>query len=211
MSDYSGKSTQVSSIRLFVLDTLERHGEVHGHQLRLLAEQEHVHLWTDISVGALYGAIKRLAADGLVAEVRTERSGSYPERQVYGITAAGRASLAELRRSTAEHVAFKPDPFDLALSRPDPERLDELAAIVAGRLGALEAMMAETRHANERARPFLSAGEAHAMAHREHRLAAEISWHTELLADMPDVVADERARALSPEALPTSAPSKDSL
>lgn len=200
----------MSSIRLFVLDTLERHGEVHGHQLRLLAEQEHVHLWTDISVGALYGAIKRLAAEGLVAEVRTERSGSYPERQVYGITETGRASLAELRRSTAEQVAFKPDPFDLALSRPDPERLDELAAVVAGRIEALQALLAETHRNIERARPYLSTGEAHAMAHREHRLAAEISWHAALLTDMPAVVADERARALSPEALPTATPSKDS-
>ncbi|WP_375425405.1 PadR family transcriptional regulator [uncultured Friedmanniella sp.] len=199
----------MSSIRLFVLDTLERHGEVHGHQLRLLAEQEHVHLWTDISVGALYGAIKRLAAEGLVAEVRTERPGSYPERQVYGITDAGRTSLAELRRSTAEHVAFKPDPFDLALSRPDPDRLDELAGVVAGRLEALQALLAETRRNNERARPYLSTGEAHAMAHREHRLTAEIRWHHQLLADMPDVVADERARALSPETLPTAALPKD--
>lgn len=206
MSDYSCESTQVSSIRLFILDALARHGEMHGHQLRLLAEQEHVHLWTDISVGALYGAIKRLAADGLVVEVRTEREGAYPERQVYGLTDQGRASRAELQASMAEHVVFKPDPFDLALSRPDPERLDELAEAVTGRIRTLEALLAEARQANERARPFLSTGEAHALRHREHRLLAEIHWHTELLTDLPAVIADEQARALLPEALPTSSP-----
>ena len=41
---------------------------MHGHQLRLLAEEEHVALWTDITVGSLYGAIKRLAAEELIEE-----------------------------------------------------------------------------------------------------------------------------------------------
>ncbi|MFL6026779.1 MAG: helix-turn-helix transcriptional regulator [Friedmanniella sp.] len=194
----------MSSIRLFILDALARHGEMHGHQLRLLAEQEHVHLWTDISVGALYGAIKRLAGEGLLAEARTERSGGYPERQVYRITDAGRASLADLQAGALAQVVFKPDPFDLALSRSDPNRLDQLADAVAERLRTLQALLAETELANNRARPYLSVAERHALQHREHRLRAEIGWHEELLADIPAVVADERARALAPDPLPTT-------
>ena len=199
----------MSSIRLFILDALARHGEMHGHQLRLLAEQEHVHLWTDISVGALYGAIKRLAAEGLLDEVRTEREGSYPERQVYGLTGAGRRSLVELQQGALEQVVFKPDPFDLALCRPDPDRLDGLADAVERRLQTLQALLLDIEGANERARPYLSLSETHALLHREHRLRAEIEWHQGLVAALPDVVADERARALSPEPLPTAAPAKD--
>ena len=82
MADYFCESSPVSSTLLFIIDALARHGEMHGHQLRLLAEQEHVHLRTDFSVGGLYGAIKRLAGEGLLTEVRTERAGGYPERQV---------------------------------------------------------------------------------------------------------------------------------
>ena len=62
---------------------------MHGHQLRQLAELEHLDMWTDISVGALYGAIKRLAAEDLIEEARVEREGAYPERQVWRITEAG--------------------------------------------------------------------------------------------------------------------------
>jgi DNA-binding PadR family transcriptional regulator len=193
----------VSSIRLFILDALARHGEMHGHQLRLLAEQEHVHLWTDISVGALYGALKRLAGEGLLAEVRVEREGSYPERQVYGITETGRAALASLQREALAHVVFKPDPFDLALCRSDPERLDALPEAIEDRLRTLRALLAETSAANDRARPHLSLAETHALQHREHRLRAEIDWHAALVADLPAVVADERARALTPDPLPT--------
>lgn len=198
----------MSSIRLYILDALARRGDMHGHQLRLLAEQEHVHLWTDFSVGALYGALKRLAGEGLLAEVRTEREGSYPERQVYGITEAGRAVLADLHRQHLEHVTFKPDPFDLALSRPDPTRLDELSAALDVRLATLRRLLAETERQNARARPYLSLGETHALLHREHRLRAELAWHEELAAALPDVVADERARALTPDPLPTAAPSE---
>ncbi|MGI3784307.1 MAG: PadR family transcriptional regulator, partial [Janthinobacterium lividum] len=159
---------------------------------------------TDISVGALYGALKRLAAEGLLADVRVEREGSYPERQVYGITEAGRTALAELHRQGLEQVWFRPDPFDLALSRPDPQRLDELPGALEARLVALQGLLDDTERQNERARPYLSRGEAHALLHREHRLRAEIAWHTDLVAALPDVIADERARTLEPDPLPTS-------
>lgn len=183
---------------------------MHGHQLRLLAEQEHVHLWTDISVGALYGALKRLAGEGLLAEVRTEREGSYPERQVYRITDSGRVSLAALHRQGLEQVSFRPDPFDLALSRPDPDRLDELPDALQARLHTLRQLLEQVERQYVRARPFLSVGEAHALLHREHRLRAEIDWHETLAAVVPDVVADERARALAPDPLPTCVHPKDS-
>ena len=150
----------MSSIRLYILDALARRGDMHGHQLRLLAEKEHVHLWTDIRVGALYGALKRLATEGLLAEVRVEREGSYPERQVYGITDAGRTALDELHREGLEQVSFRPDPFDLALSRPDPDRLDDLPSALGARLAALRSLLEATERQNVRARPYLSLGES---------------------------------------------------
>ena len=192
----------MSSIRLYILDALARRGDMHGHQLRLLAEEEHVHLWTDVSVGALYGALKRLAAEGLLADVRVEREGSYPERQVYGITAAGRTALADLRRQGLEQVSFRTDPFDLALSRPDPERLDELPAALDARLATLARLLDDIERQNDRARPYLSLGETHALLHRQHRLRAEIEWHQSLVAALPDVIADERSRTLTPDPLP---------
>ncbi len=199
----------MSSIRLYILDALARRGDMHGHQLRLLAEEEHVHLWTDISVGALYGALKRLAGEELVVVVRTEREGGYPERQVYGVTDAGRTVLADLHRDQLEQVWFRPDPFDLALSRPDPTRLDELPEVLEVRVATLRRLLEETERENERARPHLSLGETHALLHREHRLRADLAWHTELVAALPAVVADERARLLTPEPLPAVASPKD--
>jgi DNA-binding PadR family transcriptional regulator len=184
----------VSSIRFFVLDAFARYGEMHGHQLRLQAEHERVHLWTDISVGALYGAIKRLAADDLLTEVRVEREGNFPERQVYAITDAGRDALRELHQATLEAVTLRPDPFDLAFARLDPERLDDLPRTIQKRLSTLESLLAEMVANNERARPWLSVGEEHVVTHGEYRLRSEIDWLRTLQGKLPEIIADERAR-----------------
>ncbi|GAA0992781.1 PadR family transcriptional regulator [Subtercola frigoramans] len=196
----------MSSIRLFILGSLSQHGELHGHQLRLLAEEERVHMWTDISVGAIYGAIKRMAADGLIDVVRTEREGGYPERQVYAISMSGRRALDEERREGLEQVHLKPDPFDLALTRLDRTRLDDLQPVLEGRLVALKNVLADALAAHQRAAPHVTVSESWALDHRTHRIRAEISWLEALLAGLPELVADERARHGNPDPLPESSP-----
>ena len=193
----------MSSIRLFILDAFERLGEMHGHQLRLYAEREHVALWTDISVGALYGALKRLVADELLATVRTEREGHFPERSVYAITDVGRQTLVSLRAEGLHQVGMKPDPFDLAMTRLDPARLGEFGQAIESRLTTLRAMLTDRVGLSARARPHLTLAEIHALGHREHQLRAEIAWHETLLAEAPAIVADEAARRRAAEPNPS--------
>lgn len=192
----------MSSIRLFILDAFARYGEMHGHQLRLQAEQERITMWTDVSVGALYGAIKRLVADGLLTEVRTEREGNFPERQVYAITDRGRDVLLELHQSTLADIAYRPDPFDLAFARLDRERLDDLPRTIQERIDAYEVRLETMRAANERARPHLSLGEDFVISHGEHRLRSEIDWLRHLQSNLPAIIADERTRTEPDRATP---------
>ncbi len=184
----------MSSIRLYVLGSLAERGPMHGHQLRLLAEQEHVTLWTDITVGALYGAIKRLHAEGLIDEARTEKVGTYPERQVWEITEAGRKSLARLQSDGLRVVVVKPDPFDLAMTRLDPARLDDLPAMIDARVRTLDAMLHDSETHNRLAEQYLTVSEKFVMRHKAERLRAEIDWHRALLEELPTIVADERTR-----------------
>ena len=167
---------------------------MHGHQLRLLAEEEHVALWTDITVGSLYGAIKRLAAEELIEEVRVERSGAYPQRQVWAITDAGREALGGLRLRALRDIVIKPDPFDIAMTRLDDAHLEDLPAIITARIASWSATLEQWEaHANAIDR-YLSVSERIVMKHRADRLRAEIAWHEELLAALPEIVADHRAR-----------------
>ncbi|MGN6503806.1 MAG: PadR family transcriptional regulator [Pseudolysinimonas sp.] len=188
----------MSSIRLFILGALDIEGEMHGHQLRQLAEKEHIDMWTDITVGGLYGAIKRLAAEGLIEEARVEREGSYPERQVWRITTAGHESLHSLRHQGLSEIVLRPDPFDLAIARFDLDEADELPGVISARIGRLTSMLAESEAHTEFIARYLSLGERHVMKHRADRLRAEISWHEELLEKLPDIITDERSRKDAP-------------
>jgi DNA-binding PadR family transcriptional regulator len=187
----------MSSIRLFVLDAFERYGEMHGYELKPHAERERIDQWTDISVGAIYGVIKRIALEGLLAVVRTERAGNRPERQVFAITEAGRAALVRLRRDGIETVTVRADPFDFALSRTDPDRLDDLPTDITTRLDGLRRLLADRERFSAGAAPHLTLAEIHALRHREYLLRAEIAWHEELVAAAADIVADERERLAS--------------
>ena len=167
---------------------------MHGHALRLLAEEEHIDNWTDFGPGAIYGAIKRLASEGLIEVRRTEREGNYPERQVYGISEEGAAALTQLRRETLATITYRHDPFDLAMARLDPEGLDEVQHTLESRLAELRDAQDEwVRHA-ARIRQYLNVTEAHVMRHQYHRLAGEIAWHEELIANLPAIIDDEKSR-----------------
>jgi DNA-binding PadR family transcriptional regulator len=181
----------VSSIRIFILAALEERGPMHGHQLRLLAEEEHVGLWTDITVGGLYGAIKRLAAEDLIEEIRVERSGAYPQRQVWAVTDAGREAVGALRLRALREIVIKPDPFDLAITRLHPDHLGDLPTIIAARIGSLNAMLTEWEAHAATIDRYLTAAEKLVMKHRADRLRAEIAWHEELFEALAGIAVDE--------------------
>ena len=184
----------MSSVRLYILGALAEEGPMHGHQLRLLAEKERVRYWTDISVGSLYGVMKRLAAEGLIVDLRLEREGNYPERQVYEISPTGIAALAELRREGLSAVVYRPDPFDLAMSRLDPDGLDAVESALEGRVVTLEAMLAENVAQRARADQYLTVNERFTLSHKSARLRADIDWHRALISELPAIIADESAR-----------------
>ena len=72
---------------------------MHGHKIRAAAQLDRVELWADIKPGSLYGALRRMADEGVVEVVRTEQEGNLPARTVYGITDKGRAELVSVIRS----------------------------------------------------------------------------------------------------------------
>jgi DNA-binding PadR family transcriptional regulator len=184
----------VSSIRVFILGALAERGPMHGHQLRLLAEKEHVHMWTDFHVGGIYGALKRLLAEDLVEEERVEREGARPERQIVRITAAGRIALDHLRLEALNDFALRPDPFDLALARVGKDLVDELPEILRARRATI-AVAAEHHAAQlEHVDQYLNITERHVMQHQTYRLRAELDWLDSVLAALPAIVDDEKTR-----------------
>lgn len=192
--DESCESSQVSSIRLFILGSLAERGPMHGHGLLLLAREEHIDEWTDFASSAVYGAIKRLAKEGLIDVLRVEKQGNYPERLVYEISENGEVDLCKLREHGLVEIVIRPDPLDLALARLDPERLDDLPALITERLGRLSDTYAASREHLVQIRKHLTVAESWAMSHQLFRWKSEVEWHQELLAALPEIIADEKSR-----------------
>lgn len=167
---------------------------MHGHALRLLAEEEHVDEWADVAASAIYGVMKRLEAEDMIHVLRTEREGNYPKRQVFGITGAGRTSLNEMRRSALESLVMKPDPVDLALARLDADSLDSLPEVIEARLVGLHSTLENSIIHLARIAHHLTLTEHHIMRHQHARLRGEIAWHEELITAMPQILTDEKSR-----------------
>jgi DNA-binding PadR family transcriptional regulator len=191
----------VSSIRLFILGTLSASGPLHGHQIRQQAQSDRTELWTDIRVGSVYGALKRLASEGLVREVRTERVGNRPERTIYEITADGRRALAAVRHAALRELDRHFDPFDLALAQSRDLAEEDLEQIIGYRLAGLQVQLASMRHQAEMDDPYLNEAERMVLRHLIERADAEVRWHTELAARLPKIAADFRAGIGGPSQL----------
>ncbi len=93
--------------------------------------------------GSLYHAVDRLAADGLVRSVGTERAGNRPERTTYAITPEGVDAMQDwIRQSLATPAAEYPR-FPLALGQAHNLPRGEVVRLLGRRLAALRGQDAE--------------------------------------------------------------------
>lgn len=184
-TDYSCLSSQVSSVRLFILGALAATGPMHGHQIRREAQTNRTELWTDIKVGSLYGALNRMADEGIIEAVRTERAGNLPARTVYAITDTGRQELHVLRDETLREVRLRPDPVDLALQYSTDLGPDAVVTAFTNRKAALQAELDAWQLLYAQAKPHLRGTEPLSFEHHLIRLEAEITWHDRVIAELP--------------------------
>ncbi|HEY6791449.1 MAG TPA: PadR family transcriptional regulator [Trebonia sp.] len=170
--------------RLMALGTLARHGPLHGHQIRRIAEVTNVTEWGGVSVGALYRELRAMEHDGLIETVRTEQVGRRPERTVYQITAEGQLELTTLREQAIKPAGFfGPDPLGVALSfAASGTDRGELRTMLRARRGRLAISVEEITAERERleAKGYISGLQAAIIRRAQMHLEVELRWHDEL-------------------------------
>jgi DNA-binding PadR family transcriptional regulator len=179
----------MSSVRLYILGALAELGPMHGHQIRREAQTNRTELWTDIKVGSLYAALGRMADEGIIEAVRTERAGNMPARTVYAITDTGRQELAVLRDDVLREVHLRSDPVDLALHYSAALGVDALVTAFTNRRAALRSEIDSWRLLHTQAAPYLGGTEPLSFLHITMRLEAEIAWHDRVIAELPAALA----------------------
>jgi DNA-binding PadR family transcriptional regulator len=184
----------MNSARLFVLGMLARGGPMHGHQIRRAAQIDRTELWADVKPGSLYGALHRLEAEGVIRALRTEQEGNRPARTIYEITPDGRAELLAQRDEALRHSRLRPDPIDLALEFTGDLPVEELRAVLEERRTALAAEQASWLRLRAIADPYLSPMDKMTFRHTLLRLETELTWHDELLEQLPTLLEDGRRK-----------------
>ena len=177
-----------------MLGALARCGPMYGHQLRRDARMDRGGQWSDVRPGSLYGALHRLAAEGLIEPVRTEQSGNLPARTVYSITAEGQRELRALRSEALAEVGPRPDPVDLALAMSSDLDEDVLRGYVQDRIGVLTAQAARVEHQAQRAWPDQTVADDLVIEHARLRIGAELAWHRLVLDQIGKLAADSMLR-----------------
>src|SRR5215470_3965308 len=175
--EYSCFTSRVNPTRLFILGALARHGPMYGHQLRRDARLDRTEMWSDVQPGSLYGALHRLAAEGLIEPVRTEQDGQLPARTVYAITGEGHRELRILRAEALREIRLRPDPVDLALAMAVDMDEDTLRGYLDDRVRALSTQAAQLDHQRDRAWPDQTVADDLAIEHARLRIGAELAWH----------------------------------
>lgn len=176
--------------RLFILGALAKHGPMYGHQLRRDARLDRTEMWSEVRPGSLYGALHRLAGEGLIEPLRTEQDGQLPARTVYGITAEGLRELRVLRAEALQTVRVQPDPVDLALAMSADLGEDTLRGYFDDRLRVLSAQGAQFDHQRERAWPDQTVADDLVIEHARLRIEAELDWHRQVLDRIGKLTAD---------------------
>lgn len=192
--EYSCFTNNVNPTRLFVLGALAKHGPMYGHQLRRDARLDCADMWSDVRPGSLYGALHRLAAEGLIEPVRTEQEGNLPARTVYAITAEGQRELRVLRAEALAEVGLRPDPVDLALATSSDLDEDTLRGYVQDRISALTADAARFQHRADRVWPDQTVADDLVVEHALLRIEAELAWHKLVLDRIGKLTADSQYR-----------------
>jgi DNA-binding PadR family transcriptional regulator len=167
--------------RLFVLGALAKHGPMYGHQLRRDARLDRTEMWSEVRPGSLYGALHRMAAEGLIEPLRTEQQGQLPARTVYGITAEGQRELRALRAEALQEVRLQPDPVDLALVMSGEVAEETLRRYFEDRVRTLSAQAAAFEHQRDRAWPDQTVADDLVVEHASLRIQAELNWHRQVL------------------------------
>ncbi|MEU4826045.1 PadR family transcriptional regulator [Actinomadura citrea] len=139
----------------------------------------------DIKWGSLYTVVGNLEKHGFLAVEGSARDGARPERTVYGITDAGRDELADWVRELVGVPERERPRFEAGLSVLGALGPDEVAALLRGRLDAMEREIAADRAAleaeTEVPRLFLLEAEYDLAMRR-----AELAWVRGLLTEIED-------------------------
>ncbi|CAM3045236.1 PadR family transcriptional regulator [Tsukamurella hominis] len=167
--------------------------DMHPYEMFTTMTERREDLVVKLRAGSLYHSVNRLADDGLVTEIGTDRDGNRPERTTYAITAAGRERLQDTVADLIAEPAEEYPSFPLAVSEAHNLDRDRVRALFTARLSRLDADVAAMRAGHARA--LGHAAEMH-LLDLDYLIAmrtAEADWLRRTIARLDDETLEWKA------------------
>ncbi|GAA2548913.1 PadR family transcriptional regulator [Winogradskya consettensis] len=131
--------TRMSATRMMILGVVQWMQPVHGYDVRRELLSWSADKWANVQPGSIYHALRKLAEEELLREVKTEQVGARPARTTYEITDKGVAEFDSLLRGTWWNISAAPDPFLAGFSFLPALPREEAVAALRNRAIQLEA------------------------------------------------------------------------
>jgi DNA-binding PadR family transcriptional regulator len=111
---------------------------VHGYDVRRELMSWRAEDWANIAPGSIYGALKTLQQEGLIAVVDTERQGTRPARTTYRVTDEGEKEYHAMLRDAWWDAKPGPHPLLSAVVQLPFSHRDDVVAALKARIHKLE-------------------------------------------------------------------------
>jgi DNA-binding PadR family transcriptional regulator len=135
----------MSTTRMMILGIVRIFQPVHGYDVHRELESWRAEHWASVAPGSIYHALKKLAGEGLLAEVATEQVGARPARTTYEITPKGEAEFQGLLRRYWWEYTMPVDPFMAAFAFLPALPPREAVAALRSRAAGLRLYVESTR------------------------------------------------------------------
>jgi len=168
---------------LYILGVLHR-GNFHPYEVKRRLNQAMIECFTEVDVGTLYYAVRRLAKRGLLTAVAHQRVARGGMRTVYRITPRGRDRFRELL-----HAQFAAE-GDLRETLYGPllflhlADLNLVAEALRTQIDRRNARLEEIRKVRRRWVGMLPTGSHHLIEHMAEQCRLDIRWLRAVLADV---------------------------
>src|SRR5215472_3120313 len=148
----------------FILGALHR-GDLHPYEIKRRLSNALVECYTDVDVGTLYYAVRKLARSGDIAPKTKQKVTRGGERTIYRITPQGRRRFQELLLERFQEQGTVAQTIYPALLFLDLAGLPAVAELLRERLRQTESALAKTSAIQKQLGSGLGSGNSHLMDH----------------------------------------------
>ena len=174
----------IDIIPLYILGLLQRHGPLHGYQLKKIIGEQ-LSDFTQIKLPTIYYHLEKMRDDGLLSS-SSEKPGSRPEKTTYSVTERGAGEFLRLLTAALDFDYRPSFPSDGVFYFSDSLPPGEIAAHLESYADNLRYQLdVISRHREETLRYIPEAMRKNALVifnHHELHYRAELQWATETLS-----------------------------